>query len=105
MNRIDFWSKKDELHIEMINAIRELVESQESKCIKFSSDEPGYLYTEPDGPYSVNGDVCDAVKIDNGILYARVKGFDDWYCIGGSDVIRCSLDSIYDAACYALNID
>ncbi|MGN1173642.1 MAG: hypothetical protein ACI4SO_07630 [Muribaculaceae bacterium] len=95
----------------MYDAIAQLVKMTKEGIVKIdNSDEDcftAYAYFEPDGYSSVNGIMVDAVKYD-GCLEVHDDGFDmesqySWYAIGeGSDVVWCSIDSIYDAVCDAI---
>ena len=106
MKKIDFFYEKRDLHRKMYSAIAQLVRMTKNGIVEIdNSDEDcftAYAYFEPDGYSSVNGIMVDAVKYD-GCLEVHDDGFYmenrfSWYAIGeGSDVVWCTIDSIYDA--------
>lgn len=106
MKKIDFFNEKRDLHRKMYEAIKQLVLMTKEGIVNIdNSDEcldRAYAYFEPDGYSSVNGVLVDAVKFD-GCLKVHNEDFSSiseytWYCIGeGSDVVWCTIDSIYDA--------
>lgn len=106
MKKIDFFYEKRDLHRKMYDAIKQLVLMTKDGIVKINnSDEycfTAYAYFEPDGYSSVNGVMVDAVRYD-GCLEVHDDGFDiesqfSWFAIGeGSDVVWCSIDTIYDA--------
>lgn len=106
MKKIDFFYEKRDLHRKMYDAIKQLVLMTKDGIVKINnSDEycfTAYAYFEPDGYSSVNGVMVDAVRYD-GCLEVHDDGFDiesqfSWFAIGeGSDVVWCTIDSIYDS--------
>ena len=106
MKKIDFFYEKRDLHRKMFNAIAQLVRMTKDGIVKIdNSDEycfTAYAYFEPDGYSSVNGVEVDAVRYDR-----RLEVHDDgfgmenefsWYSVGeGSNVVWCTIDSIYDS--------
>ena len=111
MKKIDFFYEKRDLHRKMYDAIRQLVLMTKDGIVKINnSDEycfTAYAYFEPDGYSSVNGVMVDAVRYD-GCLEVHDDGFDiesqfSWFAIGeGSDVVWCTIDSIYDSVWNAI---
>ena len=106
MKKIDFFHEKRDLHRKMYEAIKQLVLMTKEGIVNIdNSDEcldRAYAYFEPDGYSSVNGVLVDAVKFD-GCLKVHNEDFSStseytWYSIGeGSNVVWCTIDSIYDA--------
>ena len=106
MKKINFFYEKRNLHKRMYHAIAQLVRMTKDGIVKIdNSDEycfTAYAYFEPDGYSSVNGVEVDAVRYDR-----RLEVHDDgfymenefsWYGVGeGSNVVWCTIDSIYDA--------
>ena len=106
MKKIDFFYEKRDLHRKMYDAIKRLVLMTKDGIVKIdNSDEycfTAYAYFEPDGYSSVNGVEVDAVRYDR-----RLEVHDDgfgmenefsWYSVGeGSNVVWCTIDSIYDS--------
>ena len=111
MKKIDFFYEKRDLHRKMYEAIKQLVLMTKDGIVKINnSDEycfTAYAYFEPDGYSSVNGVMVDAVRYD-GCLEVHDDGFDiesqfSWFAIGeGSDVVWCTIDSIYDSVWNAI---
>lgn len=111
MKKIDFFYEKRDLHRKMYDAIKQLVLMTKDGIVKINnSDEDcftAYAYFEPDGYSSVNGVMVDAVRYD-GCLEVHDDGFDmeyefSWYAVGeGSDVVWCTIDSIYDSVWNAI---
>lgn len=111
MKKIDFFYEKRDLHRKMYDAIKQLVLMTKNGIVKIdNSDEDcftAYAYFEPDGYSSVNGVMVDAVRYD-GCLEVHDDGFDiesqfSWFAIGeGSDVVWCTIDSIYDSVWNAI---
>ena len=111
MKKIDFFYEKRDLHRKMYDAIKQLVLMTKDGIVKINnSDEycfTAYAYFEPDGYSSVNGVMVDAVRYD-GCLEVHDDGFDiesqfSWFAIGeGSDVVWCTIDSIYDSVWNAI---
>lgn len=106
MKKIDFFHEKRDLHRKMYEAIKQLVLMTKEGIVNIdNSDEcldRAYAYFEPDGYSSVNGVLVDAVKFD-GCLKVHNEDFSStseytWYSIGeGSNVVWCSIDTVYDA--------
>ena len=106
MKKIDFFYEKRDLHRKMFNAIKELVRMTKNGIVEIDNSDDcldrAYAYFEPDGYSSVNGVMVDAVRYD-----WRLEVHDDgfgmenefsWYSVGeGSNVVWCTIDSIYDA--------
>ena len=111
MKKIDFFYEKRDLHRKMYDAIKQLVLMTKDGIVKINnSDEycfTAYAYFEPDGYSSVNGVMVDAVRYD-GCLEVHDDGFDidsqfSWFAVGeGSDVVWCTIDSIYDSVWNAI---
>ena len=111
MKKIDFFYEKRDLHRKMYDAIKQLVLMTKDGIVKINnSDEycfTAYAYFEPDGYSSVNGVEVDAVRYDR-----RLEVHDDgfgmenefsWYSVGeGSNVVWCTIDSIYDSVWNAI---
>ena len=107
MKKIDFFHEKRDLHRKMYEAIKQLVLMTKEGIVDIdNSDEcldRAYAYFEPDGYNSVNGVEIDAVRYDGRLgVHDSTVGMDCsdyfWYAIGeGSDVVWCTIDSIYDA--------
>lgn len=111
MKKIDFFYEKRDLHRKMFNAIKELVRMTKNGIVEIDNSDDcldrAYAYFEPDGYSSVNGVIVDAVRYD-GHLEVHDDGFNmetefSWYGVGeGSDVVWCSIDTIYDAVWNAI---
>lgn len=111
MKKIDFFYEKRDLHRKMFNAIKELVRMTKNGIVEIDNSDDcldrAYAYFEPDGYSSVNGVIVDAVRYD-GHLEVHDDGFSmenefSWYGVGeGSDVVWCSIDTIYDAVWNAI---
>ena len=111
MKKIDFFYEKRDLHRKMFNAIKELVRMTKNGIVEIDNSDDcldrAYAYFEPDGYSSVNGVMVDAVRYD-----WRLEVHDDgfgmenefsWYSVGeGSNVVWCSIDTIYDAVWNAI---
>ena len=111
MKKIDFFYEKRDLHRKMFNAIKELVRMTKNGIVEIDNSDDcldrAYAYFEPDGYSSVNGVMVDAVRYD-----WRLEVHDDgfgmenevsWYGVGeGSNVVWCSIDTIYDAVWNAI---
>ena len=111
MKKIDFFYEKRDLHRKMFNAIKELVRMTKNGLVEIDNSDDcldrAYAYFEPDGYSSVNGVMVDAVRYD-----WRLEVHDDvfsmenefsWYGVGeGSNVVWCSIDTIYDAVWNAI---
>lgn len=109
MNKIDFYKEIKELHERMCNSICELIYMTGGESIDFRKldeeteiDNATVLF-EADGYQSVCGMHVDAVKYDERLLVHEV-GYDmddefSWYPINlNSNVVPCSIDTVYDAA-------
>ena len=111
MKKIDFFYEKRDLHRKMFNAIKELVRMTKNGIVEIDNSDDcidrAYAYFEPDGYSSVHGFEVDAVRYD-GWLAVHNEEFSTrdtytWFCIGeGSDVVWCSIDTIYDAVWNAI---
>ena len=111
MKKIDFFYEKRDLHRKMFNAIAQLVRMTKNGLVEIDNSDDcldrAYAYFEPDGYSSVNGVMVDAVRYD-GCLEVHDDGFDiesqfSWFAIGeGSDVVWCTIDSIYDSVWNAI---
>ena len=111
MEKIDFFYEKRDLHRKMFNAIKELVRMTKNGLVEIDNSDDcldrAYAYFEPDGYSSVNGVMVDAVRYD-WRLEVHDDGFSmenefSWYGVGeGSDVVWCSIDTIYDAVWNAI---
>ena len=111
MNKIDFFYEKRDLHRKMYDAISQLVRMTKNGIVEIDNSDDcldrAYAYFEPDGYSSVNGVMVDAVRYD-GHLEVHDDGFGmecefSWYAVGeGSNVVWCSIDTIYDAVWNAI---
>lgn len=111
MKKIDFFHEKRDLHRKMYEAIKQLVMMTKEGIVYIDNSDGcldrAYAYFEPDGYSSVNGVLVDAVEFD-GCLKVHDEDFRSmsgytWYSIGeGSDVVWCTIDSIYDAVWNAI---
>ena len=111
MKKIDFFYEKRDLHRKMYEAIKQLVLMTKEGAVDIDNSDGcldrAYAYFEPDGYSSVNGVLVDAVEFD-GCLKVHNEDFRSmsgytWYSIGeGSDVVWCTIDSIYDAVWNAI---
>ena len=111
MKKIDFFYEKRNLHKRMYHAIAQLVRMTKKGIVEIDNSDDcidrAYAYFEPDGYSSVNGVEVDAVRYDR-----RLEVHDDgfymenefsWYGVGeGSNVVWCSIDTIYDAVWNAI---
>ena len=111
MKKIDFFYEKRDLHRKMYDAIAQLVKMTKNGIVEIDNSDDcldrAYAYFEPDGYSSVNGFEVDAVKYDE-FLTVHNEEFSTrdtytWFYIGGdSDVVWCSIDTIYDAVWNAI---
>ena len=111
MKKIDFFYEKRDLHRKMYDAIDQLVNMTKNGIVEIDNSDDcidrAYAYFEPDGYSSVNGVMVDAVRYD-GYLEVHDDGFGmenefSWYGVGeGSDVVWCSIETIYDAVWNAI---
>ena len=111
MKKIDFFYEKRDLHRKMYDAIAQLVKMTKNRIVEIDNSDDcldrAYAYFEPDGYSSVNGVMVDAVRYD-GHLEVHDDGFGmecefSWYAVGeGSNVVWCSIDTIYDAVWNAI---
>ena len=111
MEKIDFFYEKRGLHRKMYDAIAQLVKMTKNGIVEIDNSDDcmdrAYAYFEPDGYSSVNGVMVDAVRYD-WRLEVHDDGFSmenefSWYGVGeGSDVVWCSIDTIYDAVWNAI---
>ena len=111
MKKIDFFYEKRDLHRKMFNAIKELVRMTKNGIVEIDNSDDcldrAYAYFEPDGYSSVNGVMVDAVRYDWRLeVHDDVFGMENefsWYGVGeGSDVVWCSIETIYDAVWNAI---
>lgn len=111
MKKIDFFYEKRDLHRKMYNAIAQLVKMTKNGIVEIDNSDDcldrAYAYFEPDGYSSVNGVEIDAVRYD-GYLEVHdyvfcMEGEYSWHGVGyDSDVVWCSIDTIYDAVWNAI---
>ena len=111
MKKIDFFYEKRDLHRKMYDAIAQLVRMTKNGIVEIGNSDDcidrAYAYFEPDGYSSVNGVMVDAVRYD-GYLEVHDDEFYmenefSWYGVGeGSNVVWCSIDTIYDAVWNAI---
>ena len=111
MKKIDFFYEKRDLHRKMYDAIAQLVKMTKNGIVEIDNSDDcldrAYAYFEPDGYSSVNGVMVDAVRYD-WRLEVHDDGFSmenefSWYGVGeDSDVVWCSIDTIYDAVWNAI---
>lgn len=111
MEKIDFFYEKRDLHRKMYDAIAQLVKMTKNRIVEIDNSDDcidrAYAYFEPDGYSSVNGVMVDAVRYD-----WRLEVHDDgfymenefsWYSVGeDSNVVWCSIDTIYDSVWNAI---
>lgn len=105
MEKIDFFYEKRDLHRKMYDAIAQLVKMTKDGIVEIDNSDDcldgAYAYFEPDGYSSVNGVEIDAVRYD-GYLEVHDDVF-SWRGVGyDSDVVWCSIDTIYDAVWNAI---
>lgn len=111
MKKIYFYQEKRDLHRKMYNAIAQLVRMTKNGIVEIDNSDDcldrAYAYFEPDGYSSVHGFEVDAVRYD-GWLAVHNEEFSSrdkytWFFIGeNSDVVWCSIDTIYDAVWNAI---
>lgn len=111
MKKIYFYQEKRDLHKKMYNAIAQLVRMAKNGIVEIDNSDDcldrAYAYFEPDGYSSVHGFEVDAVRYD-GWLAVHNEEFSSrdkytWFFIGeNSDVVWCSIDTIYDAVWNAI---
>ena len=111
MKKIYFYQEKRDLHRKMYNAIAQLVRMTKNGIVEIDNSDDchdrAYAYFEPDGYSSVHGFEVDAVRYD-GWLAVHNEEFSSrdkytWFYIGeNSDVVWCSIDTIYDAVWNAI---
>ena len=95
----------------MCDAIAQLVKMTKNGIVEIDNSDDcldrAYAYFEPDGYSSVHGFEVDAVRYD-GWLAVHNEEFSSrdkytWFYIGeNSDVVWCSIDTIYDAVWNAI---
>ena len=111
MKKIDFYREKRDLHKKMYNAIAQLVRMTKNGIVEIDNSDDcldrAYAYFEPDGYSSVHGFEVDAVRYDGWLAVHNeefsTKDTYTWFYIGeGSDVVWCSIDTIYDAVWNAI---
>ena len=111
MKKIYFYQEKRDLHRKMYNTIAQLVRMTKNGIVEIDNSDDcldrAYAYFEPDGYSSVHGFEVDAVRYD-GWLAVHNEEFSSrdkytWFYIGeNSDVVWCSIDTIYDAVWNAI---
>lgn len=111
MKKIDFYPEKRDLHKKMYYAIAQLVKMTKDGIVEIDNSDDcidrAYAHFEPDGYSSVNGVMVDAVRY-GWRLEVHDDGFSmenefSWYGIGeDSNVVWCSIDTIYDAVWNAI---
>ena len=111
MKKIDFYPEKRDLHKKMYHAIAQLVKMTKNGIVEIDNSDDcidrAYAYFEPDGYSSVYGFEVDAVKYDKCLVVHNeeflTRDMYTWFYIGeGSDVVWCSIDTIYDAVWNAI---
>ena len=111
MEKIDFFYEKRDLHRKMYDAIAQLVKMTKDGIVEIDNSDDcldgAYAYFEPDGYSSVNGVEIDAVRYDGYLevhddVFSMENEF-SWHGVGyDSDVVWCSIDTIYDAVWNAI---
>ena len=111
MKKIDFFYEKRDLHKKMYYAIAQLVRMTKNGIVEIDNSDDcidrAYAYFETDGYSSVYGFEVDAVKYDKCLVIHNeeflTRDMYTWFYIGeGSDVVWCSIDTIYDAVWNAI---
>lgn len=111
MKKIDFFYEKRDLHRKMYDAIAQLVRMTKNGIVEIDNSDDcidrAYAYFEPDGYSSVYGFEVDAVKYDECLVVHNeeflTRDMYTWFYIGeGSDVVWCTIDSIYDSVWNAI---
>ena len=111
MKKIDFYPKKRDLHKRMYHAIAQLVRMTKNGIVEIDNSDDcidrAYAYFETDGYSSVYGFEVDAVKYDKCLAVHNeeflTRDMYTWFYIGeDSDVVWCSIDTIYDAVWNAI---
>lgn len=111
MKKIDFFYEKRDLHRKMYDAIKQLVLMTKDGIVEIDNSDDcidrAYAYFEPDGYSSVYGFEVDAIKYDKCLVVHNeeflTRDMYTWFYIGeGSDVVWCSIDSIYDSVWNAI---
>lgn len=111
MKKIDFFYEKRDLHRKMYDAIAQLVRMTKNGIVEIDNSDDcldrAYAYFEPDGYSSVYGFEVDAVKYDKCLVVHNeeflTRDMYTWFYIGeGSDVVWCTIDSIYDSVWNAI---
>ena len=111
MKKIDFYREKRDLHKKMYDAITQLVRMTKNGIVEIDNSDDcldrAYAYFETDGYSSVYGFEVDAVKYDKCLVIHNeeflTRDMYTWFYIGeGSDVVWCSIDTIYDAVWNAI---
>ena len=111
MKKIDFFYEKRDLHRKMYDAIAQLVKMTKNGIVEIDNSDDcldrAYAYFESDGYSSVNGVEIDAVRYDGYLeVHDDVFSMEDefsWRGVGyNSDVVWCSIDTIYDAVWNAI---
>ena len=111
MKKIDFFHKKRDLHKKMYHAIMQLVRMTKNGIVEIDNSDDcidrAYAYFEPDGYSSVHGFEVDAVKYDEFLTvhneeFSTRDAYTWFYIDGDSNVVWCSIDTIYDAVWNAI---
>lgn len=111
MKKIDFFYEKRDLHRKMYDAIKQLVLMTKDGIVEIDNSDDcidrAYAYFEPDGYSSVYGFEVDAIKYDECLVVHNeeflTRDMYTWFYIGeGSDVVWCTIDSIYDSVWNAI---
>lgn len=111
MKKIDFFHEKRDLHRKMYDAITQLVRMTKNGIVEVDNSDDcldrAYAYFEPDGYSSVYGFEVDVIKYDECLVVHNeeflTRDMYTWFYIGeGSDVVWCSIDTIYDAVWNAI---
>ena len=111
MKKIDFFYEKRDLHRKMYDAITQLVRMTKNGIVEIDNSDDcldrAYAYFETDGYSSVYGFEVDAIKYDECLVVHNeeflTRDMYTWFYIGeGSDVVWCSIDTIYDAVWNAI---
>ena len=94
MKKIDFFYEKRDLHKKMYYAIAQLVKMTKNGIVEIDNSDDcldrAYAYFEYDG----------CLKVHNEDFPTRDSY--TWFYIDGSDVVWCSIDTIYDAVWNAI---
>lgn len=100
MERIDFYKKKKDIHIEMLEAIINLFKESGITEIDFESDgnQSAYVILSPDGASSTYETLVQKVKCENEEVYVTTEDYDNWLsCRHAGLVVTGTLSDLYDA--------